>query len=194
MSKSTIVDKAGISNTVGNSVSKKIEVPANEKRYAIGFPVVLSGLMASTIGIGSVMSSLPLTDVLIGLGAVGSVLTGATTLTSILNIKDARNEALQKACGKEILSKIPKNNNNKVLVNSFYIREAIEIEPAEWINPNSIVTKENATHMVNHHLIKDKKGYRLEQEVIANEETIWDLSANALVEVYGVKEVNSVEA
>lgn len=83
----------------------------------------------------------------------------------------------------------------KSLVNSFLISEKVEVEVDSWRQAPAVEVSEiDATHTVNHYLIKDDGKYRLEQEVIANEETVWDLSANALVEVYGVKEVNSVEA
>lgn len=84
---------------------------------------------------------------------------------------------------------------NRTLLSSFSIREAIDDTVDSWRKaPLDAVCEDDATHTVNHYLIKDRKGYRLEQEVIPNDETIWDLSADALVEVYGVQEVKSVEA
>lgn len=82
-----------------------------------------------------------------------------------------------------------KAKTGKSLVNSFLIREKVEVEVDSWRQAPAVkVSETDATHTVNHYLIKDDGKYRLEQEVIANDETIWDLSANALVEVYGVQE------
>jgi hypothetical protein len=84
---------------------------------------------------------------------------------------------------------IKASKKDRALVASFNIRDTVEPNVDSWRKaPYEAIPVEESTHTVNHYLTKEKRGYRLEQEVIPNEETIWDLSANALVEVYGVKE------
>lgn len=79
-------------------------------------------------------------------------------------------------------------------VNTFYVKEKVDVEIDQWVEAKNAVDEKDATHIIHQYLRKTKKGYQLEQEVTPNEETIWDLSADALVEVYSVKEVKSIEA
>jgi hypothetical protein len=81
-----------------------------------------------------------------------------------------------------------KSKKNRVLVHSFHIREEKDIDVDSWQDVSKATIVENATHSVNQYMVKVKGKYRLEQEVAPNAETIWDLSADALVEVYGIRE------
>lgn len=86
------------------------------------------------------------------------------------------------------MAELKKSADNRLLVNSFAIRENEELDVTTWQLPKNQVTAKNATHIVKNYLIKEKGVFRVEQEVIANNETIWDMSADALVEVYEVQE------
>jgi hypothetical protein len=120
-------------------------------------------------------------------------LMGITLLKSFL--KDVQEDAIIESLGDSAVSKpqvrkaVKASKKDRTLVASFNILEAVEANIDSWRKaPETAIPVEEATHTVKHFLIKEKKGYRLEQEVTPNDETIWDLSANALVEVYRVKE------
>ena len=81
------------------------------------------------------------------------------------------------------------SKKGRVLMNSFSIKDTVDPEANTWKQyPNMAVEETEATHTVKHYLVKANKGFRVEQEVIPNDETIWDISADALVEVYEVQE------
>lgn len=82
--------------------------------------------------------------------------------------------------------------NDRALLKTFHINEAVDIE-IKSLKANQGILPEQATHEVRQYLSLRDKEFVIEQEVIPNEETIWDLSANALVEVYKVKEPKSIE-
>lgn len=130
---------------------------------------------------------------------VGSLLMGVALSQGYL--QDAREDRIIAKLGDVAMSKtevrkaVKSSKKNRILVSSFNIREGVDEDINSWRkSPLSSIPEDKATHTVKHYLIKDKTGIRLEQEVIANNETVWDLSADALVEVYGVQEVKSVEA
>jgi hypothetical protein len=83
-------------------------------------------------------------------------------------------------------------NTDRVLMRSFHIKESAEIE-ISTLRDEEGVSADEATHSIKQYLRWQDAGFIIEQEVIPNDETIWDLSANALVEVYGVKETKSIE-
>lgn len=124
---------------------------------------------------------------------VGCTLMGVALSQGYL--QDTREDHIIAKLGDGAISKtgireaVKSAKKDRTLVSSFSIREAIEENVNSWREaPLNSLPVENATHTVNHYLIKDGNKFRLEQEVIANDESIWDLSANALVEVYGVQE------
>ena len=114
---------------------------------------------------------------------------------------DNRNEKIYKAIAENPKSLRKANKaleqakKERTLVSSFNIRDKVEIDINSLRKkPIESVADEEATHTVHHYAIREGNAYRIEQEVIPNEETLWDLSADALVEVYGVKETKSIEA
>lgn len=136
-----------------------------------------------------------------GLIIGGGVGLGLTSLLGLwvtnIFIADTREEKVIKQTNEnpraasrlKVTKAIKASKKDRALVASFNIRDAVEVNVDSWRKaPAEKIPVEQSTHTVNHYLIKEKTGYRLEQEIIANDETIWDLSANALVEVYGVQE------
>lgn len=86
------------------------------------------------------------------------------------------------------IAELKKTKARRVLVNSFHIKHAAEIDISTWQSSEYKVVEVNSTHTINQYLVKEEGKFLVEQEVIANPETIWDLSADALAEVYKVNE------
>lgn len=85
------------------------------------------------------------------------------------------------------LKELQKSKIDRILLQSFHVKVTDELDIGEWQDKGNSA-KEHSTHTINHYLVKEKGKFRVEQESIANDEAIWDLSADALVEVYKVNE------
>lgn len=81
-----------------------------------------------------------------------------------------------------------KARKERVLINTIHIKEKVDVAIDSWQDPKNAVEEHEATHTIKQYLRKTKKGFQVEQEISPNNESIWDISADALVEVYGVQE------
>lgn len=90
--------------------------------------------------------------------------------------------------GEEIMKAIDgTKKSGRVLLSSFHIRESSEVVIGHLKSENP-VPAEHSSHKVKQYLVRAGGKFFIEQEVTPNQETIWDISADALVEVYGVQE------
>lgn len=102
-----------------------------------------------------------------------------------LGSNDSKSDEYYTMFGKMITAK-----SGKTLINSFPIYRDHDININAWVNPKSTDDRSAPTHTVNQYIVKDGYTAKLEQEVIANAETMWDLSADTLMESYGIQENN----
>ena len=182
-----------ISKQVGSTKKDKIHIGAVNGATFIGAPVLFTLILPEHfLNANNIISYV--TTMGIASGGMGILLSNFS-LWDITRRKLA--DAIKKnATGPDIyqagqaMSKVKKG---RVLVNSFHIRESSDIEVNSWQDISTAVKPEEATHIVSQYMVKNKGKYLLEQEVVANDETIWDISADALVEVYEVQEKTNLQ-
>lgn len=137
------------------------------------------------------LSETPLMVLLTPAIGLGSIVAAA------INSIDVRERKVKEALlaeGQSPEDYLGRSQAERKLTKTFHIKENTEFEITKWVDSTNSVEEKDASHTIHQYLRRTKKGYQLEQDVTPNEETIWDLSADALVEVYGVQEVKSVEA
>lgn len=96
------------------------------------------------------------------------------------------------------LDLVNKSKKTQILLTKTQIHANADLAVEDLGGKNYTIVDKDATHTVESYLTKKKGGYLVSHKLIPNEATLWDLSADALVEVYGVIEdadiVKSVEA
>lgn len=189
------------------AISKDVVLDKKEKLTAVG----VTGLLGIGVpGIATAIQGEKLFTALqtnpdfwftsIGIMVAISTLAGATISKFFLldtqqrEIAEAINENPNMSHHGKAYLAMRESKKGRVLMNSFSIKDTVDPEVNTWKQcPNVDIEKTEATHTVKHYLVKDGKGFRVEQEIIPNDETIWDISADALVEVYEVQEKTNLQ-
>lgn len=194
--------KTGVVVHSKDAVSTEISNTRKEKMQA---KIMAGGLTISPVGLSALLQTEVMERMFstnpdlffswIGIGTALSAVVGVGV--SKLFLMDLKNERIWDNLSEnpphgfsgEVQKALKQSKKERVLISSFNIREKTDIDINSWRKkPAEPVADENATHTVQHYVFKEDSTYRMEQEIIPNEETIWDLSADALVEVYGVQE------
>lgn len=180
-------------------VEKFVSVSQKEKKSAIVSPAVFSSFTTGAFAVGTALAGLPAFE------ALGVILTAGTTflsmsaLMSFSSLTNMQEAMVQKVTatpsgGTYLHSEVfKKSKKEKVFINSFHVRKADTDEITDWCDPEAAVPEHKATHTIKQYLKKTRGGYLVEQEAIPNNEVLWDMSANALVEVYSIQENETKE-
>lgn len=175
-----------------------VEVFNTRKEFG-KFSLIAQGLAQGTLGLSLFLTSLSTTispevmsEMLIASGGFGALALMIGTVLNLDNINGDLIRAIQKVSSKEheaVRECIrTAQKGERTLLNSFSVRESVNLDINDFKKPKYRVSEAEGTHIIKHYLIKEKGRYRIEQEVSPNHETIWDYSADALVEVYKVQE------
>lgn len=178
------------------TVIQEVELSAKEKWVSGGIaPTIILSFSPVISGI-SYLSGMPLDRILLA-GGITFVFSAAfSAFGAKTMLWDDKRRLIAKnlqedPTGQQIYDAgkaMDKAKKGRILVNSFAIKDPVEVNVETWRKAGGAVPESEATHTIKHYLVKEKGNYRLEQEVIVSTETVWDLSADALVEVYGVQE------
>ena len=182
-----------ISKQVGATKKEKIHVGMANGAPFIGIPVFFALILPEHfLDANNIISYV--TTMGIVSGGIGILLSKFSLWdTTRRNVADA---IMKNATGPDIYQagqSMSKAKKSRVLVNSFHIRESSDIEVNSWQDISTATKLEESTHTVSQYMVKTKGKYLLEQEVVANDETIWDISADALVEIYEVQEKTELQ-
>lgn len=189
-------EKAVVGQGLAVTQVKPIRIANWRKEVEIVGPLVAGSFFMVLISVVGLLANpenfLPIMPFFLPGVGLGSI------VAAYLNSFEVRQEKVQKALlaeGKALSEdEIAQAWKEHLPVNTFYVKEKVDVEIDQWIEAKNSVEEKDATHTIRQYLRKTKQGYQLEQEVTPNEETIWDLSADALAEVYGVQEVKSIDA
>lgn len=172
-----------------SSVVKPIAISKGNKTLSFAVPFGISGIgvaMGTALGFGLGDFS-PLPSILATMFTIGA---GGSTIILYMEKLSAITKAF--SIGGEDnainLKTRQKARKERVLINTFNIRDNSNVEITSWQDSKNSIPYHDATHTIKQYLRKTRAGFQVEQEVVPNPETIWDLSAEALIEVYGVQE------
>lgn len=154
---------------------------------------VTQGVVLTLGAIAAVTS--PFIDIFQTSTILGSVGLFASTFAMLMVRKEAQGEKVYQELGLDKFSALQSHvpvgkmkNGTRLHLETFSIREASDVEITELKKNTEKVDAAHATHTIKHYMVRDNNGFRLEQECIPNHEAIWDVSADALVEVHKVNE------
>jgi hypothetical protein len=181
---------------IERAIAKPLKLKKSDKKLSIGIPFSVVGAILPTFAGAVYVQGLTVSQILefytvfapgllsfAGLMSTGFLLSARRSRIAE-EIFGTADQATVYAIGKNMR----KAGKGKTFVNSFHVKTAGEVDISTWQDPKINVPQNESSHTINQYLVKEKGTYRVEQEVIPNEETIWDLSADALVEVYGIEE------
>lgn len=170
-----------------STVIKPIKLTIKDKVGSVALPAVPAGLIMLGGTLGTVTSGDP-SFVLTALTASGFL----GSLSGILMFFDKAAKIDRTFFGNEstelTIKQRWKARKERLLINTIHIKEKVDVSIEDWQDPKNAVPEHEATHTVRQYLLKTRQGFRVEQEISPNNEAIWDMSADALVEVYGVQE------
>lgn len=193
---------------VGSELSREVSLSRSDKiiarvfSSAMAFCPVGFGTLATYDSMMALMATNPsyVIAVLGGMTVAGSV--GGLAINNILNSESLSNQIakvidldkkfITTAHVNQKMKELQKTKGERILLKSFYVKETGQLDITDWkIEGDS--HEFHSTHKINQYLIKEKGKFRVEQEAIVNNEAIWDLSADALVEVYAVQEKTALK-
>lgn len=179
---------------IEKSVVKPIAISKENKTLSFAVPFGISGIgvaMGTALGVGlGDFSPLPsIIATMFAIGASGSTIILYMEKLSVIT-KAFSIGGEDKAINLKTRRKATKE---RVLINTFHIRDNSNVEIASWQDPENSIPEHDATHTIKQYLRKTRTGFQVEQEAVPNPETIWDLSADALVEVYAVQEKTAIK-
>lgn len=174
-------------------VTDTVDIRKKIKKDILAFNGIVQVPMLT---IGAIIAAIdPYIDLLEGSLVCGGIGLAASLFATLMTRSDAKGEKVYKELELSKFSILRKHlpvgkmkEGNRLLLETFSIREASDIEIRELKANTEKVDEAQATHTINHYIVKDKNGFRLEQEAIPNHEAIWDASANAMVEIHSVNE------
>lgn len=183
------------------AISKEITFTKKEKLKSVGVPVAISSGGVSVMALYGSLSHVPEADFISGTAAVAVILYTFSAFlgNSLLSItrKAKVAQALYNDFDGDEWNKTSTDlkaaKKGRTFINSFQVREPGEIDVHVWKLADQAVSADKGTHTVKQYLVKEGKALRVEQEIIPQAETIWDLSADALIEVYGVQEKTELQ-
>lgn len=171
---------------------KNIVLSKADKAKAISMPIALAAIFPAAGGILA-LSNLPV--YVWPLIAVFSGMFGlAGMAASLENSEDKKATMLTEALSLDpklvphVHLAMQKARKERVMVNEFDILEKKDVVLEKWMEKTDGDFPSDSSHTVKNYLVRGKSGFSVEQEIVPNQETIWDISADALVEVYKVSE------
>lgn len=193
MKKTIAASSTALAVTGAKVVSSPIAIKKSDKKVALYLPPVMFGGITALIAGAGLLSGAPLEFTIPAMQVIGSAMGAGSVLVTAITLGILKSEAVEEAFQNtqqfhSFSSSLRKSPNKRILVNTFHIRKQDELEVNTYVDFSENVPKSSATHTVHQYLAKTKKGYQVEQEIIPNAEKIWDVSADALVEFYGVQE------
>lgn len=193
MKKTIAASSTALAVTGAKVVSSPIAIKKSDKKVALYLPPAMFGGITALVTGAGLLSGAPLEFAIPAIQLIGSLMAGGSVLVTAMTFGVLKSQAVEEAFQNtrqfhSFSSSLRKSPNKRILVNTFHIRKQDELEVNSYVDASEKVVKSRSTHTVHQYLAKTKKGYRVDQEIIPNAEMIWDVSADALVEVYGVQE------
>lgn len=178
------------------AAGKTIKITQKDQWQFAGMPLAVSGSVTVAAAVLGVISNVPMDSILHVMSIVAGVslpLSGFMGMAMLASVR--KEKAVTALYGEynalneyQAFQKMKGSKKGRTFINSFFVREANEVDVNSWRKYDKSIPVDQSTHIINQYITKDKSGYRIEQEIIPNDETIWDISADALVEVYEVAE------
>lgn len=118
---------------------------------------------------------------------INKVLNSESMSNQIAKVIDLDKKFTTTAHVNQKMKELKRSKGERILLKSFYVKETSELDITSWKSGGNSYDSQS-THTIYQSLVKTKNGYLIEQRIVPNNEAIWDMSADALVEVYGIKE------
>ena len=171
---------------------KNIVLSKVDKAQIISAPIAMAALFPALGGLLA-MSDHPvyMWPLIVALSGMVGV---AGVVASLENSEDKKAAMLTKALSldpqsvRHVHMAMQKARKERVMVNEFDILEKKDVVLEKWMEKTDGDSPSDSSHTVKNYLVRSKSGLSVEQEIVPNQETIWDISADALVEVYKVSE------